>query len=88
MHLLSLRSWLQLQRKKKNKMIIPVKNGFKIRSEKGILWPKVYATQKAAQKRIDQLERFKKSNDPWLYVILEKGKNLIERFRERAKGGL
>ncbi|MEW5897521.1 MAG: hypothetical protein AB1668_07545 [Nanoarchaeota archaeon] len=42
-------------------MIVPVKNGFKIRSHKtGKLFPKVYPTREAAKQRIKQMLMFKK----------------------------
>ena len=53
-------------------MIVPVKGGFKIKSEKtGKLWPKVYPSRKIAQKRIDQMKKFKHMKKSF-YVILTK----------------
>lgn len=56
-------------------MIVPVKDGYKIRSHKtGKLYPKIYPSREAAQRRIDQMERFKHINksDPYAYIIVEK----------------
>jgi len=44
-------------------MVIKVKGGFQIRSHtNGKLYPKVYPTHTAAQKRVTQMEMFKSLN--------------------------
>lgn len=41
-------------------MIIPVRNGFRIKSHtSGKIYPKVYKTRKAARRRISQMLMFK-----------------------------
>jgi len=39
--------------------VIRVKGGYKIRRSKGGLYPKVYKSKAAAQKRVKQMEAFK-----------------------------
>ena len=39
--------------------VIKVKGGYKIRRSKGGLYPKVYKSKAAAQKRVKQMEVFK-----------------------------
>ena len=42
-------------------VVVKAKGGFKIRSHRtGRLWPKVYKSRKAANKRIRQMKHFKK----------------------------
>jgi len=53
-------------------MIVPTSGGFKIRSHKtGKVYPKIYGSREAAQKRIDQMKQFKHMNKSIYYVILE-----------------
>ncbi|OGM10505.1 hypothetical protein A2Z67_02790 [Candidatus Woesebacteria bacterium RBG_13_36_22] len=63
-----------------------VEGGYKIRSHKtGKLYPKIYGSKEAAQERINQMESFKKSDDDFKFVILEKGRgpDLIPRKRKK-----
>lgn len=58
-------------------MIVKVSGGFKIKSHKtGKLYPKVYTSREATQKRINQMERFKHINKSVAYVILQKGRSV------------
>ena len=60
-------------------MIVEVSGGFKIRSHKtGKLYPKVYTSREATQRRIDQMEQFKHINKSVAYVILQKGRSVKE----------
>ena len=40
--------------------LIRVKGGYKIRRSKGGLYPKIYKSKASAQKRVKQMERFKR----------------------------
>jgi len=66
-------------------MLVKVPGGYKIRSHKtGKLYPKVYSSKEAGQNRIDQMERFSKSE--FLYVILEKARVLgAKDIKKRRK---